>query len=291
VAKNNTITLYDLQLASGCTISPFVWATKYALAHKGFDIHIVPGGFTGIAERTGGRSERLPAIVDDGEWVLDSWLIAEYLDRKYPDRPTLIGDPGIKPLTEFLEGWLWRTAISPWFAAFIVDYRDRSLAVDHPYVTESRERMLGGRKLEEVSIEGKAKLAQTPPTLEPFRQVLKQNKWLGGEEPNYADYRALAVFLWAASVAATPPLTEDDPLRDWIDRGFDLFPGVGGHPGGLGRHPGMSPLFGLKLKEGDPEPFVKAPVVGGLATRNTGLASTKAETDRITGRETATAQG
>ena len=33
LAKNNTITLYDLQLASGCTISPFVWATKYALAH------------------------------------------------------------------------------------------------------------------------------------------------------------------------------------------------------------------------------------------------------------------
>ena len=30
MATNNTITLYDLQLASGCTISPFVWATKYA---------------------------------------------------------------------------------------------------------------------------------------------------------------------------------------------------------------------------------------------------------------------
>jgi glutathione S-transferase len=26
----------------------------------------------------------VPVIVDDGEWVLDSWLIAEYLDEKYP---------------------------------------------------------------------------------------------------------------------------------------------------------------------------------------------------------------
>jgi hypothetical protein len=43
VAGNNRITLYDLQLASGCTISPFVWATKYALAHKGFDVDVVPG--------------------------------------------------------------------------------------------------------------------------------------------------------------------------------------------------------------------------------------------------------
>lgn len=275
MAKNNTITLYDLQLASGCTISPFVWATKYALAHKGFDIDIVPGGFTGIMDRTGGRSERLPVIVDDGEWVLDSWLIAEYLDRTYPDRPTLIPDPSVKPLVEFLEGWLWRTAIGPWFRAFIVDYRDRSLPQDHEYVTTSRETMLGGRKLEEVSAEGKAQLAQVPPTLEPFRQLVTQNKWLGGEGPNYADFRALSVFLWTASVAAVPPLTEDDPLRDWLDRGFDLY-------GGLGRHPGMSPLFGLELKEGDPEPFVKGGAVGGLATRNTGPASTRAETERIT---------
>ena len=46
MAKDNRITLYDLQLRTGATISPFVWATKYARAHKGFEIDIVPGGFT-----------------------------------------------------------------------------------------------------------------------------------------------------------------------------------------------------------------------------------------------------
>ena len=91
MANPHRITLYDLQLASGCTISPFVWATRYALAHKGFEVELVPGGFTGILERTGGRSERLPVIEDQGRWVLDSWLIAEYLDERYPQRPTLIG--------------------------------------------------------------------------------------------------------------------------------------------------------------------------------------------------------
>jgi hypothetical protein len=45
MALNNRITLYDLVLASGCTISPFVWRTKYALKHKGFDIDLVPNGF------------------------------------------------------------------------------------------------------------------------------------------------------------------------------------------------------------------------------------------------------
>ncbi|MGH8261021.1 MAG: beta-etherase [Steroidobacteraceae bacterium] len=274
MARNDTITLYDLQLASGCTISPFVWATKYALKHKGFEIEIVPGGFTGIMERTAGRSERLPVIVDDGKWVLDSWLIAEYLDEKYPDRPQLFEGESMKVLTRFIEGWLWTTAIRPWFSCYIQDYRDLSLAQDHEYVTRTRETMLSGRKLEEVQAGREDRLPQVPPTLEPFRQLLGQNAWLGGSKPNYADYRALAVFLWTASVATTPPLTEDDPLRDWLDRGFDLY-------GGLGRHPGMHTLFGLKLRPGDPAPFTKGAPMGGLATRNTGPASTRAETEAI----------
>ena len=73
MANDNRISLLDLQVQSGCTISPFVWRTKYALAHKGFDIDIVPGGFTGIKERTGGRSERCPVIVDDGAQAVDAW--------------------------------------------------------------------------------------------------------------------------------------------------------------------------------------------------------------------------
>jgi len=275
MAQNNRITLYDLQLEAGCTISPFVWATKYAVAHKGFEIDIVPGGFTGIMDRTGGRTERLPAIVDDGEWVLDSWLIAEYLDEKYPDRPTLIGDPSVRVLATMMENWLWQTAIGPWMTCFIKSYRDRSLAVDHEYVTESRERMFG-RKIEDIVVGREDRLPLVPPALQLMRNTLADNPWFGGESPNYADYRLLSVFLFASSVADTPVLTEDDPLRDWIDRGFDLH-------GGLGRHPGMLPLFGLKLREGDPEPFQKGPQLGGLARRNTGPASTRAETAHLKG--------
>lgn len=275
MAKDNKITLYDLQLSTGATISPFVWATKLAVAHKGFALDIVPGGFTGIMERTGGKTERLPAIVDDGQWVLDSWLIAEYLDEKYPDRPTLIGDPSVKVLTQMVETWLWQQAISPWMTCYLKSYRDLSLPRDHDYVTQSRERMFG-RKLEDIVVGREDRLPKVPPNLAILRQALHENPWLGGQSPNYADHRALAIFLFCASVADTPPLTEDDPLRDWIERGFDLY-------GGLGRHPGLHSLFGLKLREGDPEPFVKAPIGGGLANRNTGPASTHAETARMRG--------
>lgn len=280
MASNNTITFFDLQHASGCTTSPFVWATKYALKHKGFDLDVVNGGFTGILDRTGGRSERLPVIVDDGHWVLDSWLIAEYLDEKYPDRPTLIGDPAVKQLTQFLETWLWKTAVSVWARAFAVQYRDRCFPEDIPYIVDSRRRMWGA-PMEELIVGREDKLAQVSPELELLRGVLRESPWLGGESPNYADYRALAVFLWCASVADTPPLAADDPLRDWVDRGFDLY-------GGLGRIPGMSPLFGLVRREGDPEPFAKGPsLAAGLVKRNTGPASTSAETAHITGKTNA----
>jgi glutathione S-transferase len=273
MADNNKIIFYDLALASGATISPFVWATKYAVAHKGLEMEVVPGGFTGIMDRTGGKTERLPAIVDGDNWVLDSWLIAEYLDETYPDRPTLIGDPGIKPLTMFVESWLWKEAIGPWMTCYLKSYRDRSVPQDHAYVTESRERMFG-RRIEDIIVGREDRLPTVPPALQLLRNTLAQSKWFGGDSPNYADYRLLSVFLFLASVADTPALTDDDPLRDWIDRGFDLY-------GGLGRHSGMSPIFGLQLREGDPEPFVKGPVMGGLATRNTGPTSTAAETARL----------
>src|SRR5690606_18774699 len=152
-------TFYDLTMAHGATTSPFVWATKYALKHKGFDLDVVPGGFTGIMERTGGKTERLPAIVDDGEWVLDSWGIVEYLDRKYPDRPTLIPHESVAALTKALDAWFWKTATGPWMRCYCADYRDLSLPQDHEYVTTSREIMLG-KKLEEMQAGREDRLPQ-----------------------------------------------------------------------------------------------------------------------------------
>lgn len=237
MARNNSIRLFDLVLDSGCTISPFVWRTKYAIRHKGFDLDLVPNGFTGIKELTGGRSERLPVIVDDDRWVIDSWKIAEYLDATYPDRPMLFSGDGMKVLTKFVDRWLWRTAIGVWIRCYILDYHDLSMSRDHAYVRESRERILGG-KLEEMQAGREKRLPLVPPALEPLRSLLKETKWLGGDQPNYADYCVLSQFLWCASVAKVPPLHDDDPLKDYIDRGFDLY-------GGLGRHPGMHTLFGL----------------------------------------------
>jgi len=273
MAADNTITLYDLQVSTGATISPFVWATKFAVAHKGFDLDIVEGGFTGIMDRTGGKTERLPAIVDDGKWVLDSWGIVEYLDETYPDRPMLIPHESTAVLTKALDAWFWSTAVGPWMRCFCADYRDVCYEHDKEYVTSTREVMLG-KKLEDMQAGREDRLPQISASLEPLRMALREHDYLGGSEPNYADYRIMGGFLWLASVAQTPALAADDPLRGWVERVRALF-------GGLGNHPGLFEIFGLEQREGDPDPFVRQAGQGGIFKRNTGPASTSAETKRI----------
>ena len=274
MTASKAITFYDLQVSTGATISPFVWATKFAIRHKGFDLDIVDGGFTGIAERTGGKTERLPAIVDDGTWVLDSWGIVEYLDATYPDRPLLIPHESVAVMTRALDAWFWGTAVGPWMRSYCADYRDVCLEHDKEYITKSREVMLGA-KLEDLQAGREDRLCAISASLEPLRLALREHKFLGGDTPNYADYRIIGGFLWLASLAQTPALAEDDPLRGWIERVRDLYDG-------LGQHPGLFDLYGLKQREGDVDPFNRAAGQGGIYKRNTGPASTQAETRFIT---------
>jgi len=270
---SKSVTFYDLQVSTGATISPFVWATKFAVKHKGLDLDIVDGGFTGIMDRTGGKTERLPAIVDDGKWVLDSWGIVEYLDETYPDAPLLIPHESVAVMLKALDAWFWGAAVGPWMRSYCADYRDVCFEHDKEYITSSREVILGG-KLEELQQGREDRLPAISAALEPLRLALRENDFLGGSSPNYADYRIIGGFLWLASLAQTPALAADDPLRPWYQRVCDLYDG-------LGNHPGLFPIFGLEQREGDPDLFMRETVMGGINKRNTGPASTQAETKFI----------
>ena len=232
----HTIRLYDLVVESGCTISPFVWRAKYAIAHKGFEIESVPVSFTGIPKILNGQYTRLPVIDDQGVLVSDSIAIADYLDRTYPERPALFASAGERNLTLFFDGWLWRDVIHRMFSCYVLDNVEMAMAEDRDYLRESRERLFfGGRKLAEVVAGREERIPAIRESLQPLRVALAKTPWLGGARPGYVDYCALSCFLWAASINTMPPLERHDPLFDWINRGFDLY-------GGLGRATGMRPL-------------------------------------------------
>ncbi len=235
MAKDNTIKLYDLVLASGVTLSPFVWRTKLALKHKGFEIDDVETSYMGIRRMLDGSYRRLPVIEDDGRIVPDSWDIAAYLDGTYPDRPMLYRSQAERNFARFLDGWMWRGMIHAWFSCYTLDQVKLVHAEDRDYVLDAHQNRIFKRPLEEVTADREQRLLEARPLLDPLRELLQRSPWLAGEEPNQIDYIALGNFLWAASLASHPPLAKDDPLMDWLDRGFDLF-------GGIGRDPRLHPL-------------------------------------------------
>ena len=87
-----TTRLYDLAGAEPSRrFSPYCWRTKLALAHKGLTVETIPWRFTDADAIAMSGQGRVPVLLDGDKVVSDSWMIAEYLEAAYPDRPSLFG--------------------------------------------------------------------------------------------------------------------------------------------------------------------------------------------------------
>lgn len=230
------ITLYELVLANGRAMSPFVWRVRYAMAHKGLAVNPVSVGFTQIPGVCGGRFKTVPIIEDGATAVCDSWEIVDYLERTYPARPLFSG-PAEYAMVRMFDAWFGLEVMRRMFTLYALNIHDRARPEDQGYFRSSRETRLKGVTLEAFVADRQARLPALREALAPMRQQLARSPFLGGESPNYADYIALGTFLWVASVSDLPPLAANDPLGAWLERGFDLY-------GGIGRDPRMTQLLG-----------------------------------------------
>ncbi|HKT73513.1 MAG TPA: glutathione S-transferase N-terminal domain-containing protein [Steroidobacteraceae bacterium] len=233
----SSIRLYELVLENGRSASPFVWRSRYALAHKGICFESVPVGFTDIPRVFGGRFETVP-VIQEGEMMLgESWDIAEYLDRAFPDRPKLFASPGENAAARLFDSWFTQTVTLGVFGIYALDAHDAARREDRSYFRHSREGFLEGITLEAFTSDRATRLPKVREALQPLREHLARFPFLGGSAPGYADYIALGMFQWVVSVSTLPLLAHDDNiLRGWLDRGFDLYEG-------LGRDSRMRPLF------------------------------------------------
>ena len=234
-ASSPPLRLYGLKLADGYQMSPYVWRAQYALAFKDLAFEGVPVGFIEIPDILGGRFKTVPVLEDGGEAIVDSWAIADHLDRAHPQR-LLFASPGERAMIRFFDSWFLREVSAKLFQLYVLDIHDHLRPEDQAYFRSSREARFGGRTLEEVAAGRESRLPALHDALQPLRATLAAQPWLGGEAPNYADYIALGGFLWIAGVATLPPLAADDPLCGWLERGFDLY-------GGLGRDRRQQPLW------------------------------------------------
>jgi glutathione S-transferase len=213
-----SVTLYDLAGADpALRFSPYCWRTKMALAHKGIAVETVPWRFTEKERLAFSGQGRVPVLVDGEHTVTDSWVIAEYLEDAYPDRPSLFNGAGGRAHARFINAWA-DTSVHPGIARMVV--RDIFAVIapkDQPYFRASRERTLGATL--EAVVEGReGRLEAWRGVLAPVRTVLQAQPYLGGAGPSYADYILFGTLQWPRCVSTFALLAADDPVSAWFAR-------------------------------------------------------------------------
>ncbi len=221
-----TIKLYELALADGTQLSPYVWRVKYALAYKGLACETAQVGFTDIPRLFGGPHLTVPIIEDGGKVVSDSWAIADHLEAAYPEAPSLFATPAERSLTRLFDAWFLPNVSAVGFRLVALDIYRRLRPADQPYFLKTREQRLGVT-LDSLEAGREERESAFRNALQPLRARLAEDPYLAGLEPGYADYIAWSLFRWIGAVAERPPLTHDDSLGDWIGRGFACYGGLG----------------------------------------------------------------
>ena len=222
------IILYDLAGADGRRFSPYCWRIRMALAHKRLACKTVATRFTDIPSIADSKQKTVPVIEDAGGIIADSWSIANYLEDKYPDGPSLFGGPAGCALTLFMQNWavdVLHRGISELILRDVYDQLDEA---DKAYFRSSREKRFG-RTLEDVQAGRDTSITEFRKVFQPLRQVLGTQKWFGGEAPLYADYIVFGALQWPRVASKFPLLASDDPIAFWFERSLDLFDGLGRH--------------------------------------------------------------
>jgi glutathione S-transferase len=222
-----TILLYDLVGEdSSRPFSPHCWKTTMSLAHKGLEYRRVPTPFTSVPAVEDGVSKTVPVIRDGDTVVADSFAIALYLDEVYPGRPTLFGGEGGKAMARFIERWSQLT-IHPYMnVAAMTDIHARLAPPDQAYFRENREQRYG-KSLEDISAARDAGLTAFRASLEPLRNMLTYQPFIGGGSPLYPDYIVFGAFQWVRVMSPYQTLAKDDPVSAWFERLLDLHGGLG----------------------------------------------------------------
>lgn len=218
--------LFELAAADpDVRFSPHCWKTRMALAHKGLEADRIPWRFTGKEDIAFSGQGLVPVLVDKGEIVSDSWNIALFLERRYPDRPSLFGSPDAMPLCRFVNAWADSVLLGAIAKVILLDIHRSVDPGDQEYFRTSREKRFGAT-LEAVSADTAGRLAEFRSALAPMRLVLGSQAYLCGAAPGYADYCVFGMFMWARCISATELLAPDDKLVPWRERLLDAFGGM-----------------------------------------------------------------
>jgi glutathione S-transferase len=220
-----SLTLFELRARDGQRYSQFSWRAAMAIAHKGLRAEHGPVRISDKAAIAFSSQDKVPILVDGKDVIPDSWRIAEHLESRYPDAPSLFGGTVGYGLARFINAWVDRSLIArvvPLLAADIVLLLDETDAL---YLRSQFERLFG-KSLEELAAARDREVVAFRKLLDPARAVMRAQPFLSGANPAYADYILFSLFQWARIVSAFEMLDSKDALAGWRERMLDLFGGL-----------------------------------------------------------------
>ena len=190
------IQLYDLATKyPDIRFSPFCWRIKYALAHKELSWEEIP--IRALTEKNllpTPNEGKVPVLVDDDQVVFDSWDIALYLEEKYPNQ-LLFDSSESRAQSLFVKNWTEAVLHILVSRMGILDFYETQTKDDQKVFRETRESRFGV-VLEDWGSDPQGARVDFLKALEPLRQTLRSQKFMGGRTPNFSDYVLVGIFQW-----------------------------------------------------------------------------------------------
>jgi glutathione S-transferase len=218
------IALYELKGRGDRRYSLFSWRTRMALKHKGLAFETQPVHMSDKAAIAFSGGKTVPVIRDADVVVRDSWKIAEHLESRYPEAPSLFGGDIGRGVTQAFNTWVDRAVVPAMLPVIVTDIHERVAPEDEAYFRQMMEKILR-MTLEESRAKRDAAVLQLGKVLAPLQEAFKRQPFMGGAQPAYADYVLFSVFQWARVMSPRELLGPEDPVCRWREQVLALFDG------------------------------------------------------------------
>jgi glutathione S-transferase len=218
--------LWELGGRDDCRFSTFSWRTRLALHHKGLTFAVHPVAVSDKAAIGFSGQSKVPILKHDDRVITDSWAIALYLEKEFPERPTLFGGEVGQTLTHVFNVWADRELIPALIPFLMRDVLDCVDEADGAHLRRQIESAMK-KSLEELAAGREQAVQAFRRKLQPVRKALETTDFLGGAAPTYADYILFGLLQWARVVSPAKVLDDGDVVATWFERTLDMYGGVG----------------------------------------------------------------
>ncbi len=212
--------MFDLAAADPAVrFSPYCWRVRMACALKGIELHTLPCRFTEAARLPGGH-RTVPTQTHPGGAMSESFDIALWLERQFPDSTPLLGDDQAVAHLRLIAAWTESQVSAALVRNVALDIWSALDPADQPYFRASREQRFGA-SLEAVQDGREGRIDAIRTALQPARMALRRGPYLGGERPGFADCLLFGPFMWVRAISRFEPLDDTDPVAEWRERMLD----------------------------------------------------------------------